>query len=125
MTEEDRIQASIVKFFRKTYVGRCAAVANGGWRNQLEAVKLKMTGVDAGHPDLVFWCPHGPFLMEVKTPKGTVSKPQKEYFEDLRGMAFPVAVVHSLEEAQAAMKMWQFQPKGQAERSEAERRTML
>jgi len=125
MNEEDRIQSSIVKFFRKAYAGKCAAVANGGWRNQLEALKLKMTGVDAGHPDLVFWCPHGAFLMEVKTPTGTLSKIQKEYIADLRDMGYPVAVVHSLEEAQAAMKVWAFQPKQPRARTEAERRTWL
>lgn len=106
MVEEDRIQAAIVLHFRRTYAGLIASVPNGGLRHKREAVKLKATGILAGHPDLIIYSPKGMFLMEVKTAKGPLSDAQKVVIPELRDLGFEVAVVRSLDDALGAFKAW-------------------
>lgn len=122
MTEAD-IQTAIVAHFRRHYAGRCAHVANGGYRSKLEAVRLKRMGVEPGCPDLVFWTPRGCYLMEVKRPDGRLSSAQIAFIEDLRDLCFDVAEVRSLDEAKAAFEAWKLPRKPPHERSEAEART--
>lgn len=106
MTEEDHIQAAIVLRYRRNYAGLIFAVANGGSRNRLEAIKLKATGVKAGHPDLIIYSPKGVYLMEVKTETGPLTKSQEEVFPQLQDLGLDLAIVRSADEAEAAFKAW-------------------
>jgi hypothetical protein len=121
--EEAAIQAAIVAHFRKTYAGRAAHVPNGGWRGKLEAVRLKQMGVEAGHPDLVFYTPKGVFLIEVKTSVGALSGAQNRFVEDLQNLGFDVAIIRSVDEGKAALAAWGLPKKEPTRRSEVEIRT--
>jgi hypothetical protein len=128
--DESLIQQAIVKHFRNTYEGRICAVANGGWRDPLEAVRLKAEGVDAGHPDLIIYSPKGVFLMEVKRPwapgrpKGVLSAAQKEFAKSMASIGFDrLAVVWALEEAVSVFKTWRLPEKGTPVRTIPENET--
>lgn len=114
MTEEDQIQATIVDLFRWRYAGLVAAVPNGGSRNLFEAKKLKATGVLAGHPDLIIYSPRGVYLVEVKTPKGPLSKSQKQLFPELQDLGNDLAIVRSIDDADRAFRAWGLPHRGYA-----------
>jgi hypothetical protein len=63
----------------------------------------KTAGVLSGFPDLIVLptAEIGPFFLEVKAEKGTVSSVQKQVHEMLRGNGYPVAVVRSIEDVRA------------------------
>lgn len=85
MTEEDRIQASCIKWFQLQYPKLsklCFSVPNGGARSKATAGILKATGVVAGVADLILLVPsfkYASLCIEMKTPKGTQSESQKEW----------------------------------------------
>lgn len=79
---EDNLQAQCYQWAWNAYptTRRCLwAVPNGGWRNKIEAMKLKATGVVAGVHDMHFyWC--GKFYtFELKVGKNKLSTAQKEW----------------------------------------------
>lgn len=84
MKEEDSNQAALIKWsdMHKNIGPFLHAIANGGSRHILEAVKLKKTGVRAGVFDLFLMIPnkvyHGLFI-EMKSKKGKLTEKQKEF----------------------------------------------
>jgi len=87
MTAEDKLQFECVKWFRYQYPELkklLFAVPNGGSRNQMEAHKLKMTGVVAGVSDLIllvqkYNCGIGAVCIEMKACKGKQTELQHEW----------------------------------------------
>lgn len=66
------------------------AIANGGSRHMLEAVRLKATGVTPGIPDLFLSIPaqkHGLYL-ECKSEKGRLSEQQEEKIELFKSVGY-------------------------------------
>ena len=62
--------------------------ANGGTRNIREAVRFKRMGVLAGASDLLLWYQGDAFALELKSPGGRLTEPQKEFlarFNDAGG----------------------------------------
>ena len=79
------------------------AIPNGGSRNQIEAVKLKRTGVKAGVPDLFLPVArngkHGLYIEMKRAKGGRVSDLQKEWLIKLENQGYETAVCHGLDEA--------------------------
>lgn len=89
MTEHEH-QVQFVAWFRKTFSDVLIfAIPNGGQRNIAVAAKLKAEGVTAGIPDL--FIPAWSLWIEMKTPTGRLSEPQKAikaYLEQLDGHSY-------------------------------------
>lgn len=83
------------------------AIPNGGYRNKIEAARLKKEGVKAGVSDLFFAFPafkfHGLWI-EIKTKKGKLSKEQKNWIELMSFMNYKAVVVYSVDEGIQAIK---------------------
>lgn len=100
---ESNLQKGCVKWFRLQYPKYKKAlfsVPNGGTRNPREAASLKEEGIVAGVSDLILAIPtkgnHGLFI-EMKTPKGRVSKEQKEFLSLMSALGYRVEVVRTFE----------------------------
>lgn len=78
-------------------------IANGGTRNQIEAVHLKQQGVKAGVPDIFVPCMRGGYgglFIEMKRRKGgRLSEAQREMIDNLRCCGYRVEVCDGWEEA--------------------------
>ena len=105
---EDQEQQCFIEwceYMASTYEGLnlIYAIPNGGSRNQLEAVKLKRTGVKAGVPDLCLPVArkgkHGLYIEMKRKEGGRVSELQKEWLEKLSGQGYETAVCHGMDEA--------------------------
>ena len=82
-------------------------IPNGGHRHANVAAGLKRAGVKAGVPDLVLPIPRGGYpglYLELKSPKGRLSKAQREWISALRHQGYRVEVVRSLEEGIAILE---------------------
>jgi len=79
------------------------AIPNGGHRHKAVASKLKLEGVKAGVPDLLFPVSrhnkHGLFI-EMKSIKGQISFTQKEWIINLQKQNYKVVVAYGHKEAQ-------------------------
>ena len=78
-------------------------IPNGGKRNIREAVKLKRMGTLRGIPDLFLSIARGGFhglWIEMKTPKGQLSKEQRHMLRDLEAEGYRVVVCRTWLEAQ-------------------------
>ena len=87
------------------------AVPNGGLRTPREAVILKAEGVEAGVPDWLCLCPHGPYsglAIEFKSPtgKGRITEHQARWHLMLRGAGWHVIVATSAQDAWDAVKSY-------------------
>lgn len=100
--EEHRIQCACVKWFRyqyPRYAKLLYAIPNGSRRDAITGKLLKDEGVIRGVSDLNldvanrFY--HG-LRIEMKTPKGTQSKEQKEFQREIESQGFKYAVCRSL-----------------------------
>jgi hypothetical protein len=123
---EHDIQVAIISHYRRTYAGRIFAIANGGYRGRIEAVKLKAEGVEPGVLDLCIINPtprDTVRFVEVKAPGGVESDLQKAFIRDLIDMLVPVATVYSLDEAKRLFEEWQLVRRIPRPRTEAEIRT--
>lgn len=96
------------------------AIPNGGSRNMVEAVNLKLEGVSPGVPDVFQAVPsgiyHGLFL-EFKNmdKKSRPSDEQVRRINDLRGCGYIAVVVHGWAQAWEAQELYQsmnYQPNG-------------
>lgn len=93
-----------------------AHVPNGGKRTKAEAARFKAVGVVAGFPDLMVIGPGKVLFMELKAPrkrlksgaesqaKAETSDAQDAVLSLLSGAGWPVAVVRSIDEAQAFLR---------------------
>lgn len=104
---EQRLQTRIVNRLRRDFDLEVFAVPNGGKRGKLEAIRLKEMGVKAGHPDVIAYGREARlFLLEVKTPDGTLNAAQKDVIPELQGRGFPVFVVDTVEDAVRATEQF-------------------
>ncbi|WP_299830698.1 VRR-NUC domain-containing protein [uncultured Roseobacter sp.] len=71
----------------------------------LATIRKKGMGQITGFPDLLVlpYSHVGAFFLEVKSPKGTLSKPQKAVHEGLRTLGYKVGVVRSLDDVRACL----------------------
>ena len=99
-SEEHEVQKAICKYLdiRKVCYW---AVPNGGNRNKREAGRLKAEGVKAGVPDLTIVYDGLYYGLEVKkpatkTPKGYLSKQQKDMIKKIEASGGSVKVVYSV-----------------------------
>lgn len=72
------------------------AIPNGGHRNIVTARRLKLEGVEAGIPDVFCAVPAGDYAglwLEFKTPRGSLSRDQREKITLLREAGYRVEVV--------------------------------
>jgi hypothetical protein len=75
---------------------------NGGFRDEVEAGKLKRMGVLAGVADLIIMgLTRRLFFLEVKTKTGRLSRAQKDFRDFCLLVGYPFAVVRSVEDARA------------------------
>lgn len=80
--EEHRIQCSCVKWFYLQYPkfkDILFAIPNGGFRNTVEATRMKSEGITAGVADLILLKSnrfYGALCIEMKTPTGIQSDTQ-------------------------------------------------
>jgi len=101
--EESKLQQSCILWFRLQYPKLSKAlfsVPNGGLRNKREAVTLKKEGVVSGVADLILAIPNkdnsGVFI-EMKTPKGIVSKEQKEFLSLMSSLGYRVEICRTFD----------------------------
>lgn len=104
--DEDTRQAAIVEYVRTVAPHILIwAVPNGGLRTKREAALLKLTGVLAGVPDLTLAYAFGKSVFwETKTPRGRLSKAQKEVHERLRELGHYVAIVWDIDDARSELR---------------------
>lgn len=105
MKTEDNIQAEIYKWYHNTFCTKLNdtphlifSVPNGGYRNKLEAIKMKATGLVAGVSDMIIIQPSRILFVEIKTLTGTQSKEQKEFQSKVELLGFEYYLCRSLEE---------------------------
>jgi len=104
--EEHKIQCSIIEWCAWSHqnfpdIDLVFAVPNGGNRSLSEAVRFKREGVKAGMPDLVLPVSKLGFhslYIEVKTPKGKLSKEQQKMHKRLRDAGNAVVIARSLDD---------------------------
>ena len=116
---EDQLQAQIVQLTRNNYDCLIFSIPNGGFRNSLEASKLKATGLLAGIPDLqliynpmAISLPSGyggepstiansnVVFIELKTPTGKLSEQQILIHSKLAKLNIPVYIIRTIQEFQ-------------------------
>lgn len=101
---ESDLQKSCVRWFSHQYAQYrelLYAIPNGGYRNNIEAVRFKMEGVRAGVSDLCLAVKKGDFgalYIEMKSNQGRVSKLQKEWQEKAENAGNKCVVCRSLDE---------------------------
>jgi hypothetical protein len=109
MTEHD-VQCAICNYLDIRRV--CYwAVPNGGKRSKSESAKFKKEGVRSGVPDLSIVHDGMYYGLEVKkpktlTPKGRLSKSQKNMIERIETAGGDVKVVHSVQDTIEAFIDW-------------------
>ena len=87
------------------------AVPNGGKRSKTESARFKKEGVKSGIPDLTIVHDGMYYGLEVKkpktlTPKGRLSKNQKEMIEKIESAGGDVKVVYSVQDVIEALIDW-------------------
>ena len=90
----------------KDIIKRMNHPASGEKRNEKTAAKLKKMGVIEGVPDLHLPFPKKPyhgFYMEIKKPKGKLSKKQKDYIQYLISVGYAVKIARSIGEGKDAV----------------------
>lgn len=108
---EEILQQQVVDHFRgqeaKYGYPIVAAVPNAGRRNAWTGKKLKLQGMRAGFPDLIFLFPGGKvILVEMKAQSGSLSKSQKDFNRLLDGIKFPHYVITGATADEAIRKIY-------------------
>ena len=108
--EEDDIQKAICQYLdiRKICYW---AVPNGGSRSKIEGAKIKATGTKSGVPDINIVHDGLYYGLEVKkpstsTPKGYLSKNQKEMISKIEKAGGEVKVVNSVADVVECTMTW-------------------
>jgi hypothetical protein len=109
-SEEHDVQKAICKYLdiRKVCYW---AVPNGGSRSKIEGAKLKATGTKSGVPDITIVHDGLYYGLEVKkpstsTPKGYLSKNQKEMISKIEKAGGEVKVVYSVADVVECTMTW-------------------
>jgi len=105
---EDQIQAKCYQWFHNTFPerrGLLFSVPNGGYRNKIEATKLKATGCVSGICDILYLYKPGvcsviPIGIEMKTETGVVSPEQKKIHAIWEANGIKVYICRSFEQFQ-------------------------
>jgi len=104
---EHKLQVAICKWLDFTQDFYYYAIANGGARHRLVAIKLKMEGVKAGVADM-FWMVHNNnwngLFVEVKIDKGIQQPNQKAFQEIALSHKYYYAIVRSIEDCENLIK---------------------
>ena len=100
---EDKIQTVCVKWFDYQYkhLKPLLYMNYNNPRNKIQGAKLKKMGMRKGIPDLFLALPRGLYsglYIEIKTPKGVLSKSQKEYSVTLQNAGFHWVMCRSFDE---------------------------
>lgn len=85
------------------------AIPNGGFRNKIEASRLKAEGVRAGVPDLCLPYPHAGYhglYIEMKKLDGKLDPKQRDFISFLRLHGYKVCVCKSVDEGIEAIKRY-------------------
>lgn len=101
---EDKLQAEFFKWVWNTYPNlrkRMWSVPNGGYRNKLEALKLKATGMIAGVWDLHLFYQGQFHIIETKVGRGRLSSEQIEWKEVMESEGAISHVYYTLDEGKA------------------------
>lgn len=107
---EHQIQKAIAQYL--DLLGLCWwAVPNGGRRNIGTAKKLKAEGVKSGIPDITLIYKGKYFGIEVKkpkteTPKGSLSKVQKNRIAQIQDSGGVVGVAYSVVDVEKLLQIW-------------------
>lgn len=108
---EHKVQVSIVKWLRTVMPqAMIQHVRNEhgkrGRAGMYAANHQKAAGVMSGFPDLIVlpFASVGAFFLEVKAPKGSVSKVQKQVHEMLQARGYPVGVVRSIDDTREFLR---------------------
>ena len=94
---ESSEQIAFVNWFRINYPELIIfSVPNGGFRNVIEAKRLKDEGVLAGSCDILVLMPKGKslFIEFKKQVGGTISKEQKKFMKELERLEFDYFVAY-------------------------------
>jgi hypothetical protein len=93
---EDKIQQNIITALRLYYPDSLVyAIPNGGFRNKMEAIRLKRQGVVAGVSDLHFIHKGKIYFIEVKSENGKQSLLQSQFQKFVEGQGFTYLLVKS------------------------------
>lgn len=101
---EDRLQAEFFKWVWNTYPElrrKLWSVPNGGYRNKVEAMKLKATGMISGVWDLHLYYRGEFHIIESKVGRNKLSKEQEEWCRLMEGEGAKSHVYYTLEEGKA------------------------
>lgn len=102
--DESKLQRHCVQYFRLAfpkYSGVFFSVPNGGYRNTVEAARLKAEGALAGVADLLLLVSSGKYnclAIEMKTEKGRQSERQKEFQKNLTDLGGLYVVCRSFDD---------------------------
>lgn len=100
---EDQIQAKSYIWFHNSFPdqrGLLFSCPNGGYRNKVEAMKLKSTGCVSGIPDLVYLHKSGTVGIEMKIETGILSENQKRIHAIWEANGIKVYICRSFEQFQ-------------------------
>lgn len=107
---EHQLQKAITQYLN--LLGLCWwAVPNGGRRNIITATRLKSEGVKSGIPDISLIYKGQFYGIEVKkpktdTPKGTLSKVQKDRIAQIEDSGGVVGVAYSVVDVEKLLQIW-------------------
>ena len=110
MTNEDKLQAECVRWFRYQYPHYTLfAIPNGGQRNAVTGATLKKTGTLAGVADLFLMVDkwgqimYNGLFIEMKTGKNKQTASQIEFQKKAEGGGYKYAVCRSFDEFQTVI----------------------
>lgn len=110
---EGPIQRSIVMHLRAVLPGaivhHCKNEINKrGQSIMLELAKAKSLGAVKGFPDLLVLpaADIGPFFLEIKAPGNYPTDSQREVHDQMDRLGYRVAVVRSVDEVRAVLRLW-------------------
>jgi hypothetical protein len=108
--EESALQKAMIEYLDRRGVRRdnvVFAVPNEGRRSRHVGGILKSMGMLPGVADLAIVAPGGrAHFVEVKTPKGRLSKSQREFRDRCVAMRVPWAMVRSLDDLERVLEGW-------------------
>ena len=102
-------QAFFVSWFRKTYETLIFSIPNGGVRDKVTAMKLKVEGTVSGVPDL-FVPEWGLFIEMKRKEKSYLSKEQKKIIKILEGYGYSAIVGYGMEDAKKKVEDFRNNP---------------
>lgn len=98
---EDNLQKACVKWFKMQYPKISIHHSpNGGKRNAREALKFKLMGTKAGHPDMVVYRRNALYVglaIELKVGKNTATDNQVEFMAELTANGWYCVIVYTMD----------------------------